>query len=36
MPFYGKGIDEGDEKIWGLTAWITDAVLTKTVHPYIN
>lgn len=36
MPVYGKGLDEGDEKIWGLTAWIADAVLTKSVHPYIH
>jgi len=34
MPVYGQ--DAGDERIWGLTAFITDQVLHAVVEPTIS
>lgn len=34
MPIYGD--HEGDERIWGLTAWVLEAVLKEAITPCIE
>jgi hypothetical protein len=36
IPRYGKSIEEGEEKIWGFTAWVLDNVLQNCVSLYLE